>query len=255
MAEGKFKEMEAHATAMVQAWPEDAAGRYYRCWAFLGQNKPAESLPDLARALEIEPANAQLYAARGYAHALLNNVRGFSQDMQKASELDPRDAVVPYLTGESYRVLNARQPKEYGKELALSNFKKAVGLAPTNESYLAAYQNLRAETEKAAAAAHRSSSSEQEWTTGEKAAAVLGVLAGAAILSEVLSGGGSKGSAAPQTSDPYAPPKTWQPVSCSACSGTGQQMKTEWGRVGGGWGWTYPKVSCGYCGGTGNRPY
>lgn len=69
----------------------------------LKQNKPADALPYLLRAVELGPTVARAHEELGMAYSSLNQIPAAQKQIQKAIELAPKVARLHYVLGQLYR--------------------------------------------------------------------------------------------------------------------------------------------------------
>ena len=67
------------------------------------QNRPAEALPFLRQAVEMEPASAEAHEELGKAYSLLNELAAAQQEIEKAMELAPKVVRLHFMLGQLYR--------------------------------------------------------------------------------------------------------------------------------------------------------
>jgi len=69
----------------------------------LKQNRPAEALPYLRQAVQMEPASAEAHEELGKAYSALNELAAAQQEIEKAMELAPKVARFHFMLGQLYR--------------------------------------------------------------------------------------------------------------------------------------------------------
>jgi tetratricopeptide (TPR) repeat protein len=69
----------------------------------LKQNRPAEALPYLRQAVQMEPASAEAHEELGKAYSLLNELAAAQQEIEKAMELAPKVVRLHFMLGQLYR--------------------------------------------------------------------------------------------------------------------------------------------------------
>ena len=69
----------------------------------LKQNRPAEALPYLRQAVQMEPAVADAHEELGKAYSALNDLPAAQQEVEKAIELAPKVARLHFMLGQLYR--------------------------------------------------------------------------------------------------------------------------------------------------------
>ncbi len=93
----------------------------------LKQNRPAEALPYLRQAVQMEPASAEAHEELGKACSALNDLAAAQQEIEKAIELAPKVARLHFMLGQLYR--RAGQMEKAKAEL--DTYAALVGTNPT----------------------------------------------------------------------------------------------------------------------------
>jgi tetratricopeptide (TPR) repeat protein len=95
----------AYRTAM--SWeapkPDDPTPYLGLGRVLLKQNRPAEALPYLRQAVQMEPASAEAHEELGKAYSLLNELAAAQQEIEKAMELAPKVVRLHFMLGQLYR--------------------------------------------------------------------------------------------------------------------------------------------------------
>ena len=69
----------------------------------LKQNRPAEALPYLRQAVQMQPASAEAHEELGKAYSALNKLAAAQQEIEKAMELAPKLVRLHFMLGQLYR--------------------------------------------------------------------------------------------------------------------------------------------------------
>ena len=69
----------------------------------LKKNRPAEALPYLRQAVQMEPASAEAHEELGKAYSLVNELAAAQQEIEKAMELAPKVVRLHFMLGQLYR--------------------------------------------------------------------------------------------------------------------------------------------------------
>jgi tetratricopeptide (TPR) repeat protein len=107
--------------------PEDPAPYLGLGRVLLKQNRPAEALPYLRQAVQMEPASAEAHEELGKACSALNDLAAAQQEIEKAIELAPKVARLHFMLGHLYR--KAGQMEKAKAEL--DTYAALVGTNPT----------------------------------------------------------------------------------------------------------------------------
>ncbi|MEP6828228.1 MAG: hypothetical protein ABJA10_09145 [Aestuariivirga sp.] len=118
-----------------------AAAYYLRAIAHSSFEESDQAQSDIAKAIELDPDNAQLYFVRGNIQwatgSAERNEKAVLADYDKAISLKPDSALYFVSRCYAYAALREAQPK-----LALADCKKALELDPENENAAALIQQV-----------------------------------------------------------------------------------------------------------------
>jgi len=94
----------------IESYPRDRWIRSNAAWRFLNAGNPQRAQIEADRAIAIDDSYGDVYAARGWARASLENIEGALQDFEKNLELNPQSvsalsdlAIVNYRAGNEER--------------------------------------------------------------------------------------------------------------------------------------------------------
>jgi tetratricopeptide (TPR) repeat protein len=120
----------AYRTAISWQAPgaaEDPAPLHALGRVLLKQNRPAEALPVLRRAVAAGPENAQAHEELAKAYSSLNQLAAAQRELERAVQLAPKAARLHFALGQAYR--KAGQVEKAKAELAL--YESLVGTRST----------------------------------------------------------------------------------------------------------------------------
>jgi tetratricopeptide (TPR) repeat protein len=115
----------------LRAWtPQDGQALLANCHfrrgeAFFDSGKLQQSLPDLDKALDLDPRNAQAYLLRGKIHLIAGRFKKAAADLGEYAALSPEDMDGLLSLGEAQRRSGKKEP-------SLSTYRKAALLEPAD---------------------------------------------------------------------------------------------------------------------------
>jgi tetratricopeptide (TPR) repeat protein len=87
----------------------------------LSQNRAADALPYLQKAVEILPADSKAHQELGRSYSVLNRLPEAQAELEKAVQIDPQSAPLHFMLGQIYR-------REGLSEKAKSEFDRTASL-------------------------------------------------------------------------------------------------------------------------------
>jgi len=107
---GRHDETVRMIEGAIEAYPRDRWIRSNAAWRFLGAGNPARAKIEADTAIAIDDSYGDVYAARGWARASLEDIEGALQDFEKNLELNPQSvsalsdlAIINYRAGNEER--------------------------------------------------------------------------------------------------------------------------------------------------------
>jgi tetratricopeptide (TPR) repeat protein len=123
---GKYDQAIADFTTVLELIPTATRSLINRGAAYMRQQRYDLAIADLTKSIEINPKEPQAYLNRGLTHLLQGENKQGILDCQKAVALEER-------YWNAYFCLGVAYTEEQEWDVALSNFGRAIALAPSTE--------------------------------------------------------------------------------------------------------------------------